>query len=206
MKTAQWAKGAGFLWGRVVGMMESGGSGGERLGNRERWVAGCGGKWGSEQWLQIIGGRQGWLFGPVWGCDMREDYKMDRFTRLYLNETMARHGVPISIISDHDSQFTSRFWQSMQEIKDRLKAARVRHKSYADKKRNPLEYSVGDYVFLKVLPWKCVVRFGKKGKIAPRLVGPFEIIKKVGIVAYQLDLPDELNGVRDRFHVSNLNK
>ncbi|GJV55527.1 putative reverse transcriptase domain-containing protein [Tanacetum coccineum] len=240
---------------------------------------------------------------------MREDYKMERLARLYLNEIVARHGVPISIILDRDSRFTSRFWQSMQEalgtrldmstayhpqtdgqsertiqtledmlracvldfkgswdvhlslaefsynnsyhssvrctlfealygrkcrspiiwaevgegqligpelvqdttekisqIKDRLKAARDRQKSYADKRRKPLEFSVGDYVLLKVSPWKGVVRFGKKGKLAPRFVGPFEIIEKVGPVAYRLDLPEELDGVHDTFHVSNLKK
>ncbi|GKB04959.1 reverse transcriptase domain-containing protein [Tanacetum coccineum] len=240
---------------------------------------------------------------------MREDYKMERLARLYLNEIVARHGVPISIISDRDSRFTSRFWQSMQEalgtrldmstayhpqtdgqsertiqtledmlracvldfegswdvhlplvefsynnsyhssvrcapfevlygrkcrlpimwaevgegqligpklvqettekisqIKDRLKAARDRQKSYADKRKKPLEFSVGDYVLLKVSPWKGVVRFGKKGKLSPRFVGPFEIIKKVGPMAYRLDLSDELNGVHDTFHVSNLKK
>ncbi|GJU81491.1 reverse transcriptase domain-containing protein [Tanacetum coccineum] len=240
---------------------------------------------------------------------MREDYKMDRLARLYLNEIVARHGVPISIISDRDSRFTSRFWQSMQEalgtrldmsttyhpqtdgqsertiqtledmlracvldfggswdvhlplvefsynnsyhssvrcapfkalygrkcrspimwaevgegqligpelvqettekisqIKDRLKAVRDRQKSYADKRRKPLEFSMGDYVFLKVSPWKGVVRFGKKGKLAPRFVGPFKIIEKVRPVAYRLDLPEELDGVHDTFHVSNLKK
>ncbi|GKB79116.1 putative nucleotidyltransferase, ribonuclease H, partial [Tanacetum coccineum] len=229
---------------------------------------------------------------------MREDYKMERLARLYLNEIVARHGVPISIILDRDSRFTSRFWQLMQEalgtrldmsttyhpqtdgqsertiqtledmlracvldfggswdvhlplvefsynnsyhssvrcapfealygrkcrspimwaevgegqligpelvqettekisqIKDRLKAARDRQKSYADKRRKPLEFSVGDYVLLKVSPWKGVVRFGKKGKLAPRFIGLFEIIEKVGPVAYRLDLPEELNGV-----------
>ncbi|GJS28932.1 reverse transcriptase domain-containing protein [Tanacetum coccineum] len=219
---------------------------------------------------------------------MREDYKMERLARLYLNEIVARHGVPSSIISDRDSRFTSRFWQSMQEvlgtrldmsmtyhpqtdgqseltiqtledmlracvldfgeswdvylplvefsyknsyhssvrcasfeasygrkcrspimwaeIKDRLKAARDHQKIYADKRRKPLEFSVGDYVLLKVSPWKGVVRFGKKGKLAPRFVRPFEIIEKVGPVSYRLDLPEELNGVHDTFHVSNLKK
>ncbi|GJX40818.1 putative reverse transcriptase domain-containing protein [Tanacetum coccineum] len=195
---------------------------------------------------------------------MREDYKMDRLARLYLNEIVARHGVPISIISDSDSRFTSRFWESMQEalgtrldmsmayhpqtdgqsertiqnledmlracvldfggswdvhlplvefsynnsyhssrrqligpelmqeitknishIKDRLKVVRGRQKSYADKRRKPPE---------------------KKEKLAPRFVGPFEIVEKVGPVAYRLDLPKELNGVHDTFHVSNLKK
>nr|GEW01697.1 putative reverse transcriptase domain-containing protein [Tanacetum cinerariifolium] len=222
---------------------------------------------------------------------------------------VARHGVPISIISDRDSRFTSRFWQSMQEalgtrldmstayhpqtdgqsertiqtledmlracvldfggswdvhlplvefsynngyhssvrcasfealygrkcrspimqtevgegqligpelvqettenisqIKDRPKTACDIQKSYADKMRKPLEFSVGDYILLKVSHWNGVVRFGKEGKLAPRFVGPFEIIKKVGHVAYRLDLPEELNGVHDTFHVSNLKK
>ncbi|GJU40353.1 putative reverse transcriptase domain-containing protein [Tanacetum coccineum] len=227
---------------------------------------------------------------------MHKDYKIERLARLYLNETVARHGVPISIISDHDSRFTSRFWQSMQEelgthldmstsyhsqtdgqsertiqtledmfracildfegswdvhlslvefsynnsyhasvrcapfealygrkcrspimwtevregqligpellqettekisqIKDRLKAAHDRQKSYADKWRKPLEFSVGDYVMLKVSPWKGVVRFGKKGKLAPRFVGPFKIIKKKCLSDPTLQVPlDEI--------------
>ncbi|GJW29901.1 putative reverse transcriptase domain-containing protein [Tanacetum coccineum] len=94
--------------------------------------------------------------------------------------------------------------EKISQIKDRLKAACDRQKSYADKSRKPLEFSVGDYVLLKVSPWKGVVRFGKKGKLAPRFVGPFEIIEKVGLVAYRLDLPEELDGVHDTFHVSNL--
>ncbi|GJV80387.1 putative reverse transcriptase domain-containing protein [Tanacetum coccineum] len=250
-----------------------------------------------------------WLTKSAYFLPMIEDYKMEKLARLYLNEIVARHGVPISIISDRDSRFTSRFWQSMQEalgtrldmstayhpqtdgqsertiqtledmlracvldfggswdvhlplvefsynnsyhssmrcapfealygrkcrspilwaevgegqligpelvqettekisqIKDRLKAARDRQKSYVDKRRKPLEFSVGDYVLLKVSPWKGVVHFGKKGKLAPRFVGPFEIIEKVGPVAYRLDLPEELNGVHDTFHVSNLKK
>ncbi|GJR31153.1 putative reverse transcriptase domain-containing protein [Tanacetum coccineum] len=96
--------------------------------------------------------------------------------------------------------------EKISQIKDRLKATRDRQKSCADKRRMPLEFSVGDYVLLKVSPWRGVVCFGKKGKLAPRFVGPFEIIKKVGLVAYRLDLPTELNGVHDTFHVSNLKK
>ncbi|GJR15733.1 putative reverse transcriptase domain-containing protein [Tanacetum coccineum] len=92
------------------------------------------------------------------------------------------------------------------QIKDRLKAARDCQKSYADKRRKPLGFSVGDYVFLKVSPWKGVVCFRRKRKLASRFVGPFEIIKKVGLVAYRLDLPEELDGVHDTFHVSNLKK
>ncbi|GJZ88722.1 hypothetical protein Tco_0660504 [Tanacetum coccineum] len=72
--------------------------------------------------------------------------------------------------------------------------------------RKPLEFSVGDYVLLKVSPWKGVVRFVKKGKLAPRFVGPFEITERIGLVAYRLRLPEELNGVHDTFHVSNLKK
>ena len=91
-------------------------------------------------------------------------------------------------------------------IKERLKAARDRQKSYADNRRKPLEFSVGDFVMLKVSPWKGVVRFGKKGKLASRYVGPFEITERVGLVAYHLRLPKELSGVHDTFHVSNLKK
>nr|GEX85153.1 reverse transcriptase domain-containing protein [Tanacetum cinerariifolium] len=139
-----------------------------------------------------------------------------------------RHGVQVLIIFDRDSHFTSRFWQSMQkalgtrldmrleivqettekvsQIKDRLKVARDRQKSYADRRRKPLEFNVGDHVLLKMLSWKGVVRFRKKGKLAPRFVGPFEITKRVDPVAYRLRLPEELNGVHDTFHVSNLKK
>nr|GEV77365.1 putative reverse transcriptase domain-containing protein [Tanacetum cinerariifolium] len=96
--------------------------------------------------------------------------------------------------------------KKISQIKDRLKTARDRQKSYADKRRKPLEFSVGGLVLLKVSPWKGVVRFGKKGKLAPRFVGPFEITKRIGPVAYRLRLHKELNGVYDTFHVSNLKK
>nr|GEW37234.1 putative reverse transcriptase domain-containing protein [Tanacetum cinerariifolium] len=92
------------------------------------------------------------------------------------------------------------------QIKERLKTARSRQKSYANKRRKPLEFKVGDRVLLKVSPWNGVVRFGKKGKLAPRYVGPFEIVECVRPVAYRLKLPQELSCVHDTFHVSNLNK
>ncbi|GJX12727.1 putative reverse transcriptase domain-containing protein [Tanacetum coccineum] len=91
-------------------------------------------------------------------------------------------------------------------IKEKLKAARDRQKSYADNRRKPLEFEVGDRVMLKVSPWKGVVHFGKKGKLAPRYVGPFEILERIGPVAYRLRLSEELSGVHDTFHVSNLKK
>nr|GEY76711.1 retrovirus-related Pol polyprotein from transposon 17.6 [Tanacetum cinerariifolium] len=96
--------------------------------------------------------------------------------------------------------------EKISRIKDRHKAARNRQKNYADKRRKPKEFSIGDYVLLKVSPWEGVVFFGKKGKLEPRFVGPFKIVEKVGLVAYRLDLPKELNGFHDMFQVSNLKK
>ncbi|GKE41113.1 putative reverse transcriptase domain-containing protein [Tanacetum coccineum] len=92
------------------------------------------------------------------------------------------------------------------QIKNRLLTARSRQKSYADIRRKPLEFEVGDKVILKVSPWKGVIRFGKCGKLSPRYVGPFKIIDKIGLVAYKLELPDELRGIHNSFHVSNLKK
>ncbi|GJU60470.1 putative reverse transcriptase domain-containing protein [Tanacetum coccineum] len=92
------------------------------------------------------------------------------------------------------------------QIKQRMQAARDRQKSYADLKRKPMEFEVGDKVMLKVSPWKGVVRFGKRGKLNPRFVGPFKVIKRVGDVAYKLELPEELSRVHNTFHVSNLKK
>ncbi|GJU22837.1 hypothetical protein Tco_1156179 [Tanacetum coccineum] len=91
-------------------------------------------------------------------------------------------------------------------IKEKLKAVRDHQKSYADNRRNPLEFEVGDRVMLKVSPWKGVVCFRKKGKLAPRYIGPFEILKRIGPVAYRLRLSEELSGVHDTFHVLNLKK
>ncbi|GKC26119.1 putative reverse transcriptase domain-containing protein [Tanacetum coccineum] len=169
-----------------------------------------------------------------WWPSMKKDIAVyvSRLPRFYLNEIVARHGVPISNISDCDSRFTSRFWQSMQEaLETRLDMSTAYHPQtdgqmefsynntyhssvrcapfkalygrkcrssitwadvregqlighgYANKRRKPLEFSVGDYVLLKVSPWKGVVRFGKKGKLAPRFVRPFEFIDKIRVDA-----------------------
>ncbi|GJX98284.1 reverse transcriptase domain-containing protein [Tanacetum coccineum] len=239
----------------------------------------------------------------------REDYNMEKLSRLYIDDIVARHGVYVSIIFDQDERRTSRFWQTLQKalgtrldmsttyhpqidgqsertiqtledmiracvidfggswdthlplvefsynnsyhssircapvealygrkcrspvlwakvrenrligpkmvqkttdkvalIKEKLKAARDRQKIYADNRRKPLEFEVGDKVLLKVSPWKGVVRFGKKGKLAPRYVGPYEILKRIGPVAYRLRLSQGLSNVHDTFHVANLKK
>ena len=240
---------------------------------------------------------------------IHEDYKIDKLAQIYIDEIVTRHGVPISIIFDRDSRFTSQFWQSLQRalgsrldwstayhpqtdgqseriiqtledmlracviefggswdshlplvefsynnsyhssiqcapfealygrkcrsplswveigdsqltgpdiilettdkikvIRHRLKTARDRQKSYADNRRKPLEFQVGDRVLLKVSPWKGLVRFGKRGKLSPRYIGPFEIVERIGPVAYKLKLPSELSEIHDTFHVSNLKK
>ncbi|KAK5826200.1 hypothetical protein PVK06_021115 [Gossypium arboreum] len=88
-------------------------------------------------------------------------------------------------------------------IRDPLKVASNRQKSCADMRHN-IEYSVGDFVFLKVSPWKKVLRFSHKGKLNPRFIGPYRILKHVGLVAYQLELPPKLDRIHDVFHVSML--
>ncbi|GJU57706.1 hypothetical protein Tco_1235472 [Tanacetum coccineum] len=240
---------------------------------------------------------------------MRETDSTEKLTRLYMKEIVARHGIPVSIISDHDSHFTSRVWQSLHKalgtqldlstayhpqtdgqsertiqtledmlracvidfrngwdrhlplvefsynnsyhtsikaapfealygrkcrspvcwaevgeaqltgpeiihettekifkIRDRMQAARDRQKSYADKRRRPLEFEIGDKVLLKVAPWKGVMRFGKRGKLNPRYIGPCRIIERIGAVAYPLESPQELSRVHNVFDVCNLKK
>ncbi|KAJ0589137.1 putative nucleotidyltransferase, Ribonuclease H [Helianthus annuus] len=240
---------------------------------------------------------------------IKETFSMEQLAKLYVNEIVSLHGIPLSIVSDRDSRFTSHFWSSFQkamgtrlnlsttyhpqtdgqsertiqtmedmlracvidfggnwdehlpliefsynnsyhtsinaapfealygrkcrtpvcwaeigekqlsgpeivqettdkiiQVKERLKTARDRQKSYADNRRKPLEFQVGDKVLLKVSPWKGVVRFIKRGKLSPRYIGPFKILKRIGPVAYQLQLPEEMAGIHDVFHVSNLKK
>ncbi|RVW29531.1 Transposon Ty3-G Gag-Pol polyprotein [Vitis vinifera] len=240
---------------------------------------------------------------------MKVNFSLDRLASLYVKEIVRMHGVPVSIVSDRDPRFTSRFWHSLQKalgtklsfstafhpqtdgqserviqvledllracildlqgnwddhlplvefaynnsfqasigmapfealygrkcrspicwndvgerkllgpelvqltvekvalIKERLKAAQSRHKSYADHRRRDLEFEVGDHVFLKVSPMKSVMRFGRKGKLSPRFVGPFEILERVGTLAYKVALPPSLSKVHNVFHVSTLRK
>ncbi|KAA0067277.1 hypothetical protein IC582_011384 [Cucumis melo] len=87
-----------------------------------------------------------------------------------------------------------------------MQAAQTRQKSYADVRRKDLEFDVGDKVFLKLAPVKGVLRFEKKGKLSPRFVGPFEILERIGLVAYRLALLPSLSAVHDVFHVSMLRK
>jgi hypothetical protein len=91
-------------------------------------------------------------------------------------------------------------------IRERLQIAQSRQKCYADNRRKDLEFQVGDWVFLKLSPWKGIVRFGKRGKLSPRYIGPYMITERVGNVAYRLELPSEFSQVHDVFHVSMLRK
>ncbi|GKE69050.1 putative reverse transcriptase domain-containing protein [Tanacetum coccineum] len=158
---------------------------------------------------------------------MRETGPIEKLARMYLKEVVTRHEIPISINYDRDPRFTSNFWMNgwvkhlplvefsyNNSYHASIKAApfealygqKCRSPVCWDLKRKPMEFQVGDRVMLKVSPWKGVVRFGKQGKLNPRYVGPFKVLKKVGSVAYKLELPQELSRVQNTFHVSNLKK
>ena len=94
----------------------------------------------------------------------------------------------------------------MKMIRERLKVATYRQKYYADMKRKDVHYEIDEKVFLKVSPWNKVMRFGKKFKLSPRFIGPYEVIEKVGPVAYRLALPLELEKIHNFFHVSMLRR
>ncbi|CAN6440945.1 unnamed protein product [Victoria cruziana] len=91
-------------------------------------------------------------------------------------------------------------------IRDRLQTAQHRQKCYADRRRRALEFEVGDFVFLKISPTKGIFRFGKRSKLSPRFIGPFEVIERIGLAAYRLALPPRLSQVHNVFHVSMLRK
>nr|GEV91355.1 putative reverse transcriptase domain-containing protein [Tanacetum cinerariifolium] len=152
---------------------------------------------------------------------------MEKLTRLYLKEIVCRNGVPVSIISDQDSHFTSSWDRHFPLVEFSYKnsyhasikaapyEALCRRKcrshvcwseSYVDKRAKPLELKAGVMVLLKVSPWKGDVRFGKREKLSPCYIGPFKILARVSHVAYTLELPEELKGIHSMFHVSNLKK
>nr|GEW94339.1 putative reverse transcriptase domain-containing protein [Tanacetum cinerariifolium] len=119
--------------------------------------------------------------------------------------------LPICWSEVEDSQLTGikmirETTKKIVQINNRLLAARSRQKSYAAVRRKPLEFEVGDMVMLKVSPSKGVIHFGKRGKLSPRYVGPFKVIDRISHVAYKLELPDELRGIHNTFHISNLKK
>ncbi|XP_071687268.1 uncharacterized protein [Rutidosis leptorrhynchoides] len=122
---------------------------------------------------------------------MKETDKMEKLTDLYIKEIVSRHGVPISIISDRDSRYTSKFWQSLQKaLGTRLDMSTAYHPQTDG----------------QISPWKGVIRIGKRGKLSPRYVGPFEVIERIGPVAYRLKQPHEVIGIHNAFHVLNLMK
>nr|GFB79595.1 reverse transcriptase domain-containing protein [Tanacetum cinerariifolium] len=129
---------------------------------------------------------------------MKKTDSIEKLAQQYLKEIVCRHGVPVSIISDRDKKIV--------QIKNRLLIARSRQKSYADVRRKPMEFEVGDMVMLNVSPWKGVIHFRNRGKLSPRYIGAFEIIERIGPVAYKLELPEKLRRIHNTFHVSNLNK
>ncbi|GJU42541.1 putative reverse transcriptase domain-containing protein [Tanacetum coccineum] len=170
---------------------------------------------------------------------------METLTRLYIKEIVSRHGVPISIISDRDSHFTSRFWQSMQSalgtqldmstayhpqtdgqsertiqtLEDMLRACVIDFGKGWERHLPLVEFSYNNsyHASIKASPFealygrKCrspkgVIRFVKRGKLNPRYIGPFKILKRVSLVAYTLELPEELSNVYSTFHISNLKK
>ncbi|KAL1112682.1 hypothetical protein V6Z11_D02G141900 [Gossypium hirsutum] len=161
---------------------------------------------------------------------MIPEWKRDksRWIMYQLNCTFLRlHGVPISIVLDRDPRFTSLFWKKLQDalgtklhfstafhpqtdgqferiiqiLKDMLRCCIL---EFEDLKQKDIKFQTGDKVFLKVSPWKKTLQFNRKGKLSPRFIKPYEIIERIGPVAYKLKLPSELEKIHNVFHVSML--
>ncbi|XP_062080579.1 uncharacterized protein LOC133785346 [Humulus lupulus] len=137
---------------------------------------------------------------------IRKDYKVSRLAQLYVGNILQLHGLPPSIVFDRDPRITSSTTEKIKDIQERLKVVQSRQKSYADLHRREVEFEVGDYVFLKVTSMHGVMRIRVKGKLAPRYIVPFEVIERVGKVAYRLNLPARLGYVHNVFHESMLMK
>jgi hypothetical protein len=128
------------------------------------------------------------LYEALYGCKCRSP--------LYCDEVGKKQLLGPEIVQDTKDKITL--------IRERMLMAQSRQKSYANQHRRKLEFEVGSQVFLKVSPMKGVIQFGKKGKLSPRYIGPFEVKEVVGPVAYRVALPSELAGVHDVFHISTL--
>ncbi|XP_073024282.1 uncharacterized protein [Primulina eburnea] len=138
---------------------------------------------------------------------VKTTYSMNQYADAYVQEIVRLHGIPVSIVSDRDPKFTYEFWKILHRaLGTKMKTAQSRQKSYADVRRRPLAFEVGDHVFVKIAPLKGVMRFEKKGKLSPRFIGPFEILDRIGERAYRLALPPDLDKVNNVFHVSMLRK
>jgi hypothetical protein len=119
-------------------------------------------------------------------------------TPLYWDQTGERQFFGPELIQEAEEQ--------VRIIREKLRVVQTRQKSYADNRRRPLEFEEGDHVYLKVSPLRGMRRFKVKGKLSPRFIGPFMIFRRVGEMAYQLELPDNLSNVHNVFHVSQLEK
>jgi hypothetical protein len=117
---------------------------------------------------------------------------------LYLDQTGERQFFGPEIIQEAEEQ--------VRIIRENLRVAQTRQKSYADNRRRPLEFEEGDHVYLKVSPLHGMRRFKVKGKLSPRFIGPFRVFRRVREMAYQLELPDNQSDVHNVFHVSQLKK
>ena len=124
--------------------------------------------------------------------------QVKRRTPLYWDQISEKQLFGPEIIDDAE--------QMVQAVRENLRIAQSRQKSYADGKRRDLTFSVGDHVYLKVSPMRGIRRFNVKGKLAPRYVGPFKVLERKGEVAYRLELPLSLSGVHDVFHISQLKR
>jgi hypothetical protein len=124
-------------------------------------------------------------------------YKRKCRTPLYWDQTEERQFFGPELIQEAEEQ--------VRIIRENLRVAQTRQKSYADNRR-PLEFEEGDQVYLKVSPLRGMRRFKVKVELSPRFIGPFRVFRRVGEMAYQLELPDNLSDVHNVFHVSQLNK
>ncbi|XP_060216557.1 uncharacterized protein LOC132644034 [Lycium barbarum] len=134
------------------------------------------------------------------------------YAKLYIRDIARLHGTPVSIISDRGSHYHASIRMAPFETLYRrscrspIRWFESRQKFYKDVRRKDLEFQVNDWVFLKVLSMKGVMRFGKKEKLTSRYIGPYRILRRVGKVAYELEFPQDLIDVHQVFHVSMLRK